>query len=150
MIVSISCGYAPAPGNGPLGKAAWTEILTEGGVTINAAPDANRFGRPFWDIQIGKAGLLAIGNEPADFTYHHAGQRLVLPANPGDRVYWQDRMRGSVVVLSRTTGLVRRDGGDETFAVRDRTVPFRPGDAVTFSTARDVDRQEWAVDLTPA
>lgn len=148
MIVSVSCGYAPAPGNGPLGKTAWSEILTEGGSTINAAPDVSRFGRPFFDIAIGKAGLLAIGS--AQPSYYPAGQRLVLPANPGDRIHWQDRMHGTVVILNRATGLVRRDGGDETFAVRDRTAPFRPGDAVTFNTTRDVDRQEWAIDLQPA
>lgn len=148
MIITVSCGYAPALGNGPLGKVAWTEILTEDGSTINGAPDAGRFGRPFFDIAIGKAGFLTIGSKSA--VYYPAGQRLVLPANPGDRVYWQDRMRGSVVILNRATGLVRRDGGDETFAVRERAAPFRPGDAVTFNTTRDVDRQEWAIDLQPA
>lgn len=152
MILTVSCGYAPAPGNGPLGKTAWSEILTEGGSTINAAPNAGHFGRPYFDIGIGKAGLLAISpDQPSAFTYYASGQRLLLPANPGDRVHWRDRMAGTVVVWNRSAGFVQRADGQETFAVKvaGHTGPkLKVGDTITFNTTRDIDRLEWAVDLT--
>lgn len=155
MILSVTCGYAPAPGNGPLGKTAWSEILTAGGATINVAPAPGRFGQPYFDIRTGKACLLAVAAAvpcEASFRFLPAGTRLVLPATPGERVYWHDTLLGEVVVWHRGAGLVRRLDGEDTFAVKAAShngPKLGVGNIVTFSTARDVDRREWAVDMKP-